>query len=75
MTAPHWCYTNKWLLEIKKKTVPSGDKMKFKLFCVTITNSWDVSEKCCGLKGTHAYKHSIQIRNKIRSYEEIQPSS
>lgn len=55
--------------------MPSEEKMKFKMFCVASTNSWDVPEKFCGLKGKHAYKHSIQIRNKIRSYEEMQQSS
>lgn len=55
--------------------MPSEYNMKFKLFCVTSSNSWDVPEKCCGLKGTHANKHSIQTRNKSINCEEIQPSS
>jgi hypothetical protein len=55
----------------KEKAMPSEDKMKFTRFCATSTNSRDVPEKFCGLKETHAYKHIIQIRNKIRSYEYI----
>lgn len=47
--------------------MPNEDKVKFKLFCVTNTNSWDVPEKVCGLNGTHIYKRIIQIGNKTRS--------
>jgi len=47
--------------------MPNEDKVKFKLFCVTNTNSWDVPEKFCGLNGTLVYKSIVQIINKIRS--------
>jgi hypothetical protein len=33
--------------------MPSEDKLEFKLFYVTNTNSWDVPDKFCGLDGTH----------------------